>query len=267
MRVLHGPVLTPLEGPVNGLMGSSYINSVRWILSPRSLDVVKRLPDIAAVPCRGETIRKKRILRLASDDQEATQTAPSASVPESELPLLENVSTLSQVPTLSLGSTSSRDETYGGQEENRQDDDVLIEVISPPSPTPSETTSALLPLALLNAVTVLWGTQHAVIKTILQSDLSPGVTNFARFSVAAILFSPWTPGLFRDVPRQPFFSSAPPHDSKANMAEERQDKGEVQDASAIETWRAGAELGLWMFLGFAFQAVGLAFTTARCEDM
>lgn len=263
MRVLHGLVLTSLGGPVKSLVGLSCINSVRWVLSPHSLDVVKRPPDIAAAPCHGATIRRKRTLRLASGDQEAAQTAPSASVPAPELPLPENVPTLSKIPTLSLGNMSIRDETGGVQEENRLDDDVLVEVVSPPSSTSSEAVSTLLPLAVLNAVTVLWGTQHAVIKLILQSDLSPGITNFARFSVAAVLFSPWTPGLLRDVPPLPFSSAAPPHDSKANMAEECQDSGEAQDADAGETWRAGAELGLWMFLGFAFQAVGLEFTTAR----
>ena len=36
-------------------------------------------------------------------------------------------------------------------------------------------------------------------------------------------------------------------------------------SSAGETWRAGAELGVWTFLGFALQAIGLETTTAtRC---
>ncbi|CAM9971238.1 unnamed protein product, partial [Ectocarpus fasciculatus] len=63
--------------------------------------------------------------------------------------------------------------------------------------------SSLVPLALLNTVTLLWGTQHAVIKLILQEDLSPGVTNFARFGIAALIFSPWTPGVLRDTPSIP----------------------------------------------------------------
>lgn len=270
MRVLHGLVLTSLGGPVTGLVGSLCINCVRWIPSShcRNNYVVKRPPDIAdapapaAAPCHRATIRRKRTLRLASGDQEAAQAAPSASVPAPELPLPENVPMLSQIHALSLGSMGSKAATCGGQEENRLDDDVLVEVVSPPSSTSSKAMSALLPLALLNAVTVLWGTQHAVIKLILQSDLSPGVTNFVRFSVAAVLFSPWTPGLLRDVPPLPFSSSAAPRDSKANMAEEWQDSEQAQD-NTVETWRAGAELGLWMFLGFAFQAIGLGFTTAR----
>ena len=40
--------------------------------------------------------------------------------------------------------------------------------------------AALLPLALLNAV----------IEHILQENLSPGVTSYARFGIGALLFSP-----------------------------------------------------------------------------
>ncbi|CAM9581339.1 unnamed protein product, partial [Hapterophycus canaliculatus] len=127
--------------------------------------------------------------------------------------------------------------------------------------------TALLPLVLLNAVTVLWGTQHAVIKLILQEDLSPGVTNFARFGIAAIMFSPWTPGLFRNIP-----SIADLVSGKVGVSRGEGDEidgsgaggagGGDGDGSAVETWRAGAELGVWMFLGFAFQSIGLGFTTA-----
>ncbi|CAM9288861.1 unnamed protein product [Choristocarpus tenellus] len=125
---------------------------------------------------------------------------------------------------------------------------------------PKKVTSldTILPLVLLNVVTVLWGTQHAVIKLILESDLTPGVTNLARFFLAALIFSPWTPGLFLRPPALPF-SPFP-----TTITEER--GGEVfqtrTSVGVAETWLAGSELGLWMFLGFAFQAVGLGFTTA-----
>lgn len=134
--------------------------------------------------------------------------------------------------------------------------------------------AALLPLALLNAVTLLWGTQHAVIKLILQEDLSPGVTNFARFGIAALLFSPWTPGVLRDPPSvvEIVAGNAPSLAKGAAAGKEvgdgnrdgaRGGGGGGGRSSAVDTWRAGAELGAWMFLGFAFQAVGLGFTTAR----
>lgn len=136
--------------------------------------------------------------------------------------------------------------------------------------------SSTLPVALLNAVTLLWGTQHAIIKLILQGDLSPGITNFSRFIIAALLFSPWTPGLLRDPPPLPF-SPKKVGDSLALedevgveggeeghlLAGDDGDGGDEGGAGAAETWRAGAELGVWMFLGFAFQSIGLGFTTAR----
>lgn len=134
---------------------------------------------------------------------------------------------------------------------------------------------SLLPLALLNTVTLLWGTQHAVIKLVLQEDLSPGVTNFARFGIAALLFSPWTPGVLRDPPSIPFSSAADDSgdddvsEASAFLAreEDTDDDGDGGGGggggSAAETWQAGAELGLWMFTGFAFQSIGLGYTTAR----
>lgn len=139
---------------------------------------------------------------------------------------------------------------------------------------PDAASAALLPLALLNAVTLLWGTQHAVIKLILQENLSPGVTNFARFGIAALLFSPWTPGVLRDPPSVVDMlagKKGPSSSAKAAVAGEETGDGDGDDtrggdscsSSAVDTWRAGAELGVWMFLGFAFQAVGLGFTTAR----
>ena len=139
---------------------------------------------------------------------------------------------------------------------------------------PTDAAAALLPLALLNAVTLLWGTQHAVIKLILQEDLSPGVTNFARFGIAALLFSPWTPGVLRDPPSvAEIVAGNAPSLAKGAVVGKEVEEGDRDDArgggggggsrNAVDTWRAGAELGVWMFLGFAFQAVGLGFTTAR----
>ncbi|CAM9360438.1 unnamed protein product [Ectocarpus sp. 4 AP-2014] len=124
--------------------------------------------------------------------------------------------------------------------------------------------SSLLPLALLNAVTLLWGTQHAVIKLILQEDLSPGVTNFARFGIAALIFSPWTPGVLRDTPSIPdiLTGQVGVGDKAGGELGAADGSGGGGDAAAAETWRAGAELGVWMFLGFAFQSIGLGLTTA-----
>jgi drug/metabolite transporter (DMT)-like permease len=96
---------------------------------------------------------------------------------------------------------------------------------------------------LLNLVAVIWGTQHAVTKMVVD-DSEASLFTLLRFSLAALIASPYTPGLsslFRqDVDSEPV------------------DADEVKNV-----WRWGAEMGIWMFLGFAFQATGLASTTAQ----
>jgi hypothetical protein len=75
-----------------------------------------------------------------------------------------------------------------------------------------------LAFALLNLVTILWGTQHAVIKsTISAAPDAAGLINLLRFGLASLLFLPWTPNAFKP-----------------------ENKG---------IWKAGAELGIWMFAG------------------
>jgi hypothetical protein len=46
---------------------------------------------------------------------------------------------------------------------------------------------------LLNGVTVIWGTQHAVLKMLLEDGCSPALVNAVRFGVAATLLTVWTP--------------------------------------------------------------------------
>ncbi|CAM9661658.1 unnamed protein product, partial [Discosporangium mesarthrocarpum] len=161
---------------------------------------------------------------------------------------------VADVPALAVEDDHSADDAPTViVEEDRHTDD--IEDKTDPFTEPNSLSAFLL----LNLVTVLWGTQHAVIKLILQDDLPPGVTNLARFGLAALIFSPWTPGLLREAPRLPF---SPPLLDKEWKGGEADGGGNGVVASAAETWRAGGELGVWMFLGFAFQAVGLGFTTA-----
>ena len=76
-------------------------------------------------------------------------------------------------------------------------------------------------------VTAAWGTQHSVAKAALDSvgDGHALELTAARFLVAALALAQFRP------------------------------KDE-------ETWRWGAEWGVWSFLGFALQTVGLETTTA-----
>lgn len=83
----------------------------------------------------------------------------------------------------------------------------------------------LLGLLYLNIATLLWGTTFVVIKQSLES-LSASQITLARFAVAALCFAPFLLRLERRV------------------------------------WRAGLELGFYLWLGYATQAVGLEYTTA-----
>lgn len=158
---------------------------------------------------------------------------------------------------VAVDTTTSDNTAWMSSTEGQQADKMPAEIVTP---AVESSDSSLLPLALLNTVTILWGTQHAVIKLIVEGDLSPGVTNLARFGLAALLFSPWTPGLLQHPPPLPFTPDEP---EARGMQSGELNKAGPDFAGAAETWQAGAELGLWMFLGFAFQAVGLQFTTAR----
>ncbi|RIH87173.1 DMT family transporter [Calidithermus roseus] len=83
----------------------------------------------------------------------------------------------------------------------------------------------LLGLLYLNVATLLWGTTFVVIKQSLES-LSASQITLARFAVAALCFVPFLLRLERRV------------------------------------WRAGLELGFYLWLGYATQAIGLEYTTA-----
>ena len=90
---------------------------------------------------------------------------------------------------------------------------------------------ARAPWLLLNAVVMLWSSDECLIKHMLATGQarSPAFLNATRFSVAAVAFlpflpSPWQRGLW-------------------------------------PLWRSGADLGAWMFLGFATQTVGLQHTS------
>jgi drug/metabolite transporter (DMT)-like permease len=113
-------------------------------------------------------------------------------------------------------------------------------------------------ILLLNVVAVIYGTQHAVIKTVV-ADSNAGSFTLLRFGLAAILASPYTPGI-------PKFGG----NTDVDVDEEDEEDSLITDAdekstsaSVATVWRWGAEMGFWMFLGFAFQAVGLGSTTAQ----
>jgi drug/metabolite transporter (DMT)-like permease len=129
-------------------------------------------------------------------------------------------------------------------------------------------------ILLLNLVAVLWGTQHAVIKMVV-ADSDAGSFTLLRFGLAALVASPYTPGLPKTFEFGPEKSGNEQEDTSvdsslsvtttstttASAADDESSK--TSGASVATTWRWGAEMGFWMFLGFAFQAVGLGSTTAQ----
>jgi len=160
---------------------------------------------------------------------------------------------------------------------------------------------------LLNLVAIIWGTQHSVIKSVVDDstvglgagfvkwtenmglhvgtfqnsvsgesiaggDSTAAYFTLARFGLAALLAAPYTPGWrligeklgvrepMTQVNGEPMqegdagVSSAPNRYPQANTIDDRE--------SIRLAWKYGAELGLYMFLGYAFQAIGLETTTA-----
>jgi drug/metabolite transporter (DMT)-like permease len=146
---------------------------------------------------------------------------------------------------------------------------ALAEPPSPLSPGFWKTMFQDLPsesILLLNVVAVIYGTQHAVIKTVV-ADSDAGSFTLLRFGLAALLASPYTPGLAK------FGENTNVNAVEDGLSITTVDENEITTsvsasessapASGATVWRWGAEMGFWMFLGFAFQAVGLGSTTAQ----
>jgi drug/metabolite transporter (DMT)-like permease len=121
--------------------------------------------------------------------------------------------------------------------------------------------SALTSVLLLNLVAVLWGTQHAVIKSVVDSStqfgsvLEPTIGlaapfTLVRFFLAAVLTLSNTPTIWSN------------NDQFAKDSQQI-GLGGATSSNLPRVWRYGAEMGLYMFLGFAFQAIGLEYTTAQ----
>jgi drug/metabolite transporter (DMT)-like permease len=110
-----------------------------------------------------------------------------------------------------------------------------------------------LSIFLLNLVAIIWGSQHAVIKMVVD-DSEAGLFTLLRFGLAALLASPYTPGLSE------FFGE---NNQDASTLSENDAVTSKNETDILTAWRWGAEMGFWMFLGFSFQAIGLGSTTAQ----
>jgi drug/metabolite transporter (DMT)-like permease len=115
--------------------------------------------------------------------------------------------------------------------------------------------SLAIPSALiLNFVAIIWGTQHSVIKMVVE-DCDPASFSFARFALATLIASPFTPNLGNAITE--FLK-----DSQREEKNITRTKDQDQQQNML-AWRWGIEMGFWMFLGYAFQAIGLEYTTAQ----
>ena len=130
-------------------------------------------------------------------------------------------------------------------------------------------------IILLNLVAVIWGTQHAVIKTVVDTSSVGGESGgdgiaayftLARFGLAAALAAPYTPGWDQQELQQGQVvvdQSIDCREKKHALTGENKDDSIINTTSAGRlAWKYGAELGLYMFLGYAFEAIGLETTTA-----
>ena len=106
-------------------------------------------------------------------------------------------------------------------------------------------TSPLLGYAALNLCTILWGTQHAVIKILVVSSKLPTLVNALRFSAAAVVTSTV----------RALIACATSNSSSTTTAIASQ-------GDFCSLLMAAAELSVYQTLGFTFQIVGLHWTTA-----
>jgi drug/metabolite transporter (DMT)-like permease len=161
--------------------------------------------------------------------------------------------------------------------------------LSVPDDTDRSSSSLLLglsPIVWLNGVAILWGSQHAVIKTILMNnddminhDSQNGPANLLllRFGLAALLALASKLLPTRRMPEEDeellpetteLLSTEAAAAAAVGTMEENNHHGEQLSSFSFlsidaSTWRWGIELGIYMFLGFLFQAIGLQYTTAQ----
>lgn len=110
-------------------------------------------------------------------------------------------------------------------------------VVNAGETTATPTTTPYFYFIVLNVVAVLWGTQHCLIKSLVNEYETASLVNFWRFLLSTIIFAP---SLFLN-------------NNSITTSDKNESNGIVL---------AGVELGIYTFLGFAFQAIGLETTTA-----
>ncbi|KAA8498803.1 putative transporter [Porphyridium purpureum] len=117
--------------------------------------------------------------------------------------------------------------------------------------------------ALLNGVALTWGSQHAVIKWLLDSVasddptaqlMSPALLNTLRFALSAVVTVPALGSLWT--------SHRSPDLNTDTVTSEHMSTSEQTWQAPVTLLRDGCELGAWMFAGYALQSAGLQYTDA-----
>jgi len=159
----------------------------------------------------------------------------------------------------------TQDDKNGGTVQIPSSKKINVETNIAPPPqddkNPGTVLMATQSIFLLNLVAVIWGTQHSVIKMVVE-DCDASAFSLARFGLAAIIASPFTPDLR---PLVNIFSGWENKrlENTVDKSSVEEHEQHINDKESILAWRWGLEMGLWMFLGYAFQAIGLEYTTAQ----
>ena len=124
---------------------------------------------------------------------------------------------------------------------------------APQQASPQQTT--LRAVVALNLVTLLWGSQHAVIKGLVELTDSPALVNAVRFDLAALLALPWLPRPLAS-PARPDAAPDTSPDTAPGTAPDTSPGDGAEAAAVRATWAGGAELGLWTFAGFSLSEIG-----------
>jgi len=120
-----------------------------------------------------------------------------------------------------------------------------------------EVLSTFTSVLLLNIVAIIWGTQHAVVKSVLMGADTLEITNsgftFSRFLLAVLVVLKFTPDIrpsVKSVGRQ-LNNLRNDNDVQLDSYHEKESSNTKvnQYKDSITAWRWGSEMGLWMFLG------------------
>ena len=111
-----------------------------------------------------------------------------------------------------------------------------------------------LPHLALHVCALLWGTQHAIIKSLVVSSALPVVINAIRFTIAAAVTS--LASCLVAACRWRCGPSDPGSDAR------RDGVVALGRDGPPSLWPVAAELALWQSLGFTLQLVGLHWATA-----